>query len=171
VSSDGLEIVRGSAADIPSLEPLWVAVHRVHEASMPELSPYVTEAETWRERRALYERIFLDPETFVFLARIGGELVGYALGRVTRPEEDWWSDTWRIRGRVGELESVSVLPAQRGRGVGTALMDAVDAEFARLGIHDQILGALPGNVDALRVYERRGFRPTWIYLSRFEGRS
>jgi ribosomal protein S18 acetylase RimI-like enzyme len=164
------EITRGSAVDIPALEPLWVAVHHVHAASMPELAPYVSDEETWLERRALYESIFRDPETFLFLARIADDLVGYALGRIVGGGEDWWSDTWRTGARVGELESVSVLPEYRGEGIGRALLDAVDEEFARLGVHDQILGALPGNTDALRLYERRGFRPTWIYLSRFQGR-
>ena len=35
-----VEPVRGSEADIPSLEPLWVAVHHIHGASMPELAPH-----------------------------------------------------------------------------------------------------------------------------------
>ena len=166
----GVEITRGSAEDIPSLEPLWVAVHHVHAASMPELGPYVSDEETWRERRELYEQLFRRPETFLFLARVGGRLVGYALGHVPGPEADWWSDTWRIDGPVGELESVAVLPEHRGAGIGAALLDAVDDEFARLGVRDQILGALPGNAAALRLYERRGFRPTWIYLSRLRGR-
>ena len=39
-----------------------------------------------------------------------------------------------------------------------------------LGVVDQVIGVLPGNVDAIRLYERRGFRPTWLYLSRFAGR-
>jgi hypothetical protein len=34
-----------------------------------------------------------------------------------------------------------------------------------------IVGALPGNEPAVELYRRRGFRPTWLYLSRFEGRS
>ena len=37
-------------------------------------------------------------------------------------------------------------------------------------MNDLILGLLPGNTDAARLYERRGYRPTWLYLSRFEGR-
>ena len=36
---EGVAITRGSAADIPRLEPLWVAVHHQHVASMPELAP------------------------------------------------------------------------------------------------------------------------------------
>jgi len=168
---DALEIVRGSAADIPRLEPLWVAVHHVHAASMPELAPYVSDEETWRERRALYEELYRRPETFLLLARLDGDLVGYALGHVMDTRESWASDTWRTGDRLGELESISVLPELRGRGIGSALLDAVGHEFARLGVDDLILGALPGNVDAIRLYERHGFRPTWLYLSRFAGRS
>ena len=167
---DPVELVRGSEADIPSLEPLWVAVHHVHEASMPELAPYVSDGETWRERRALYAELFRKPETFLFLARARGELVGYALGHIVGLAESWWSDTWRTGDRVGELESISVLPEHRGAGIGSALLDVVDAEFARLGVDDQVIGVVPGNVDAVRLYERRGFRPTWLYLSRFKGR-
>ena len=53
----GLTIARGSAADIPALEPLWVAVHHRHAESMPELAPYVSDDATWRVRRALYEEL------------------------------------------------------------------------------------------------------------------
>jgi hypothetical protein len=96
---------------------------RVHRAPMPELAPYVTDQETWRERRPLYAELFRKPGTFLFLARVRGEVVGYALGHVLGSAESWWSDTWRTGDRVGELESIS-----------------------------------------------RGFRPTWLYLSRFAGR-
>jgi ribosomal protein S18 acetylase RimI-like enzyme len=123
---------------------------------MPELAPYVSDEETWRERRALYAELFRKPETFLFLARERGELVGYALGHILGPAESWWSDTWRTGERVGELESISVLPEHRGAGIGSALLDAVDAEFARLGVDDQVIGVLPGNIDAIRLYERRG---------------
>jgi ribosomal protein S18 acetylase RimI-like enzyme len=39
-----------------------------------------------------------------------------------------------------------------------------------LGVDDLILGALAGNADAIRLYERRGYRPTWLYLSKFADR-
>ncbi len=164
------DITRGGAADIPLLAPLWVAVHHVHQASMPELAPYVTDEETWRERRKLYEGLFERPDTFLFLARIGDELIGYALGWVADTAEGWAADTWRTGDRIGELESISVLPAHRGQGIGERLLDEVDQEFHRLGVEDVIIGVLPGNEGARRLYERRGFKPTWMYLSRFAGR-
>ena len=35
---------------------------------------------------------------------------------------------------------------------------------------DLVLGVLPGNDAARRLYERRGYRPTFLYLSRLAGR-
>ena len=165
-----LSIVTGSIEDIDSLEPLWVAVHHAHAASMPELAPYVSDAETWAHERPLYEALLAKPDTLLLLARDGEELVGYALAHVTavrghlgpRHLADGTADRRaRIaRGRRG----------RRGEGIGSALLDAVERDLAALGVDDLILGVLPGNQGARRLYERRGFRPTWLYLSRFAGR-
>jgi ribosomal protein S18 acetylase RimI-like enzyme len=165
-----LSIVRGSIEDVDSLEPLWVAVHHVHAASMPELGPYVSDAETWAEHRPLYVELFEKPGTTLLLARTDGELVGYALLHVEPVGETFIADTWQTGERIGELESIAVAPSHRGRGIGSALLDAVDREFEALGVADVIIGLLPGNDGARRLYERRGFRPTWLYLSRFAGR-
>lgn len=167
---NAIEIIRGTEADIDDLRPLWVSVHHAHRAAMPELEPFVSDDETWSERRALYEELFQHADTFLLLARIETAIVGYALGRTFDAADGWTADTWRTGGRIGELESLAVLPDRRGAGIGSRLLDAVDDEFARIGVHDLIVGLLPGNEGALRLYERRGFRPTWLYLSRFAGR-
>jgi ribosomal protein S18 acetylase RimI-like enzyme len=167
-----VEISRGSAEDVPRLEPLWVAVHHQHQAAMPELAPYVSDEVTWREHGPMYEELFRRPDTFLFLASDGDRLIGYALGHVTPVEETWIADTWVTGKRIGELESISVLPEYRGQGLGSRLLDEVDREFDAIGVEDVVIGLLPGNEGALRLYERHGFRPNWLYLSRFrsEGR-
>jgi ribosomal protein S18 acetylase RimI-like enzyme len=165
-----LRIVKGSAQDIPALEPLWVGVHHVHAASMPELAPYVTDAQTWAERRSLYESVFEKPDTVLLLAFDGEELVGYALSHVLELEETWIGDTWRTGQRIAELESLAVRESHRGRGIGSALLDRIDEALDAQGIRDVFVGALAGNEGALRLYARRGFRPTWLYMSRFDGR-
>jgi ribosomal protein S18 acetylase RimI-like enzyme len=165
-----VNITRGSAADIPALEPLWVAVHHQHAASMPELAPYVTDAQTWEQQRAIYEELFAKPDTVMLLAHVDGALVGYAVAHVMPVRETWIYDTWETRERIGELEAIGVLSGHRGKGIGSALLDEVDREFEALGVSDVILGVLPGNTDAMRLYARRGFRPTWMYMSRFAGR-
>jgi len=60
----------GSSADLDLLEPLWVAVHQRHQEAMPELAPYVTDAATWRARRALYEELLAKPDTLLVLALV-----------------------------------------------------------------------------------------------------
>ncbi|MGZ4202190.1 MAG: N-acetyltransferase family protein [Thermoleophilaceae bacterium] len=165
-----LAIERGSAADLDSLEPLWLPIHRAHAASMPELAPYVGDDESWSARRALYESLLAKPDTCLLLARVDGELIGYVLAHVMSGEDSWTPDTWRTGERIAEVESLGVLPAHRGSGIGSALMDAVDAALAALGVDDVIVGVLPGNTGAVELYRRRGFRPTWLYMSRFAGR-
>jgi len=165
-----LRIVEGSALDIPALEPLWVGVHHAHEASMPELAPYVSDAETWAELRRHYELLFEKPDTILLLAYDGDDLVGYALSHVLAVAETFIPDTWRTGERIGEFESLAVRESHRGQGIGSALLDAVDEAFDARGVCDVIVGALAGNEGALRLYARRGFRPTWLYMSRFDGR-
>jgi ribosomal protein S18 acetylase RimI-like enzyme len=161
----------GSAADLPLLEPLWIAVHHQHQDVMPELAPYVTDPETWRERRALYETLLARPDTVLVLADAGDVPVGYGLAHVMPASGTWLADTWRTGERIGEIESLGVLPEWRGRGIGGRLLDALEEALTASGVRDLVLGALPGNTDAIRLYERRGFTPTWLYLSRLGGRS
>jgi ribosomal protein S18 acetylase RimI-like enzyme len=165
-----VEIRRGGPADLPLLEPLWVAVHHRHAESMPELAPYVDDAATWAERRALYAELLAKDDTVLLLAYDGDALVGYGLAHVMDAAGSLFSDTWATGDRIGEIESLSVLPGHRGQGLGSRLLEALEDELREQGVDDLVLGLLPGNTDAARLYERRGYRPTWLYLSRFKGR-
>jgi ribosomal protein S18 acetylase RimI-like enzyme len=84
--------------------------------------------------------------------------------------ETWVANTWVTGGRIGEIESLSVLPEHRGTGIGSALLDAPEQALAAAGVVDLVIGVLPGHAPAIRLYERRGFLPTWSYLSRFPRR-
>ena len=90
---------------------------------------------------------------------------------VTPVAETLMPDTWRTGALVAEIETLSVLPAARGAGVGSALLDRIDAELESAGVHDVLIGAFVGNTGAIRLYERRGFRPAWVYMLRLGGRS
>jgi ribosomal protein S18 acetylase RimI-like enzyme len=80
------------------------------------------------------------------------------------------ADTWPTGAQTGEIESLGVLPAYRGHGIGSRLLDELIRQLAAAGVHDLVLGVLPGNTAAIRLYQRHGFRPTWSYLSRFADR-
>jgi ribosomal protein S18 acetylase RimI-like enzyme len=134
---------------------------------MPELAPYVADTVSWHERRTLYEGLLRKPDTLLLLAYDPHDLVGYGLAHVARAEETWVGDTWATGERIGEIESLSVAAAHRGRGLGACLLGALEAHLEAQAVTDLIIGLLPGNTSALRLYERRGYRPTWTYLSRF----
>jgi ribosomal protein S18 acetylase RimI-like enzyme len=160
----------GSADDLDIVEPLWVAVHHQHAETMPELSPYVSDGETWRARRALYSELLAKPGSLLVLADLDDRVIGYGLAHVMAVEDTWVADTWVTGNRIGEIESLSVLPEFRGSGLGTELLTRLEAHLRESGVDDLVLGVLPGNRDALRLYERLGYRPTWLYLSKFAGR-
>jgi ribosomal protein S18 acetylase RimI-like enzyme len=168
--TENIELRRGSAADLAALQPLWVSVHHQHAQSMPELAPYVGDDRTWAVRGALYAELLAKPDTVLILAMAGPNAIGYGLAHVLAAADTWLPDTWQTGDRIGEIESLAVLPSHRGQGLGTRLLDALETELAAIGIRDLILGVLPGNAGAIRLYQRRGYRPTWTYLSRLEGR-
>lgn len=75
-------------------------------------------------------------------------------------------DTWDTGDRIGEVESLAVLPLERGGGIGTLLLDCAEAILDRRGARDVMIGVLSGNDDAQRFYERRGMTPAIVKLLR-----
>jgi ribosomal protein S18 acetylase RimI-like enzyme len=160
----------GGAADLDVVGPLWVAVHHQHAQTMPQLAPYVSDDETWQVRRVLYQELLAKSDTLLLLAYVDDATVGYGLAHVLPVDETWVADTWKTSSRIGEIESLSVLTEYRGSGLGSELLNRLEQHLYGIGVKDLMLGALPGNTDAIRLYGRRGYQPTWLYLSRFEGR-
>jgi ribosomal protein S18 acetylase RimI-like enzyme len=157
-----IEIERIGWADVERLAPLWESLRQHHVGVVPELPPQPPQR-SWEIRRALYEQVLREPDAFVLVAVEEGLDVGYALVAV----HDGPDDTWVTGDRIAEVETLAVLPQARGRGVGTALLDRVDAELDRIGVRDLRIAVVPSNADALRFYERRGLRPFLTVLGRF----
>ena|SRR5690242_18194687 len=166
--TDAVSIRLGSPADIDALEPLWLAIHHQHVASMPQLAPYVDDTASWAGRSVLYRRLLGGDDGILVLAESNGEPIGYGVAVVT-PATDTFvlDDTWVTGPRIGEIESLGVLPGHRGRGLGSRLLERLVDELAARGVSDLVIGLLAGNEAALRLYRRHGFEPTWLYVSRF----
>ena len=58
---------------------------------------------------------------------------------------------------AGELYAINLDPAHWGTGAGRALLEAAQAELARLGFADMVLWVLTGNARARRFYEIAGW--------------
>jgi phosphinothricin acetyltransferase len=59
--------------------------------------------------------------------------------------------------------SLYVARERRGRGIGDALLGALETRARSLGYHKMVLAAFPTNAPGKRLYERHGFRLVGIY--------
>jgi ribosomal protein S18 acetylase RimI-like enzyme len=70
------------------------------------------------------------------------------------------------------IHDLAVLPGERGRGVGNALLDAVEERARARGCCKLTLEVHDTNVNAKRLYARRGFasfeEPTWFVSKRLD---
>jgi GNAT superfamily N-acetyltransferase len=169
VSPEGIAIVVGGREDLERIEPLWLLVHTVHRRSAPELAPWVDDEMSWERKREHCERCLAHPDSFLLLALRGSAVLGYALVTVEPDGAAFWNDSWPVGDRVAEVESFAVVEEEQRRGIGTRLLDAAEAELERRGIHDLVVGAVPGN-PAIEFYKGRGFVPSAVILSRFAAR-
>jgi ribosomal-protein-alanine N-acetyltransferase len=121
------------------------AVHRIERSSYPT---------PWSMN---FFRLManMNPELFI-VATVDEELVGYTVGEL---------EAGRNGGKVGHIMNVAVDSRHRRRGVGTMLMEELEARLLRLGASAAYLEVRESNVDAQRLYSRRGY----VYLRRVEG--
>jgi ribosomal protein S18 acetylase RimI-like enzyme len=143
---------------------LWLELHR-HERRIAASIPFAEDGQSWRRRRQLYVRSLQRGEGFLVVARSEARVVGYAFVLL----EEGSDDTFRLGEQCAELYSLSVAREWRSQGVGTRLLDFVDAELAARGIHDLRVAVMVGNSDAQRLSERRGLQPAEMMLYRFGG--
>ena len=159
---EGSAIAFAGTGELPELEPLWRSLH-THHRRIAQVPLVADDDLSWQRRSAWYRSMLEAGQAFLLVARDGAGAVGYAFVHV-RPGDD---DTWPVGAQMAELVSLAVAPERRGGGIGTALMDAVDAELERRGIADLEVGVLAGNARALAFYERRGLRVGELMLFRF----
>lgn len=166
-SDPSLTLTIGGAELIDELEPLWLSLFNWHAAIGAAQLPLIDRELSWPRRRALYVRLLEHDDAFVVVVRRHGEPVGYAVAHV----HDGPDDTWPTSDRIGEVESLAVVEAERGRGLGTMLLDATEERLAELGATSVAIAVMVGNEAAQRLYESRGMTPTTIRMLRLGPRT
>ncbi|HZI40074.1 MAG TPA: GNAT family N-acetyltransferase [Gemmatimonadaceae bacterium] len=101
-----------------------------------------------------------DADVCVLVAERDGEVVGYTYAAVEG--RDWMS----LRDRAGVLHDIIVDPAAREHGVGRLLLDATLAFLKERGVPRVVLSTAEQNSAAQRLFEKAGFRPTMIEMTR-----
>ena len=93
-------------------------------------------------------RIVSSPHTKLFVARAGGNIIGMiSLAVVQMPS-----------GMRSYLEDLVVDSAYRRRGVATALLEAAIDHARRSGARSLDMTSRPFRRDAIRLYQKMGFR-------------
>jgi GNAT superfamily N-acetyltransferase len=141
------------------LAPLWRVLYEHHCALAPHLRDREVPFErAWETRRGLdREWLRAEPHSFVLAAQDAGRLIGYAFVRVRSGHGV--AAAWSASHPLAELVTLVVVPDARGRGVGSMLLDAVEARLRELGVEDMAIAVLTTNAHAARLYERRGAVP------------
>ena len=167
MQQEGICIVRVGADRVDDLEPLARSLHAHHltvDPAIPGIPPR-DEDGWWAIRRGRYAAWLAEPDAFALLAEARGapdrdaEPVGYAVVSIHGQD-----DSHRTGARFAELQSLAVRDGMRGSGIGSALLQAVYAELRGLGIDELAIGVFATNHDAMRLYEREGFKP-WVVIT------
>ena len=153
-------IRRGGRDDVERLEPLWRAL-REHHATLPRMPAVRSLEDSWRHRRAEYLEWLSKDGYTLLLAERGGEPIGYAMVSL-----GGGAATWDVGERTAEIETLSVLASERGKGVGSALTRAAADLAAEAGAGAVLVGVAHSNEDAIRFYEREEFAPFYVLLIR-----
>ena len=106
-------------------------------------------------------------EALYLLALIDDRIIGHLLLKWNGPDA---VDVRRLVPSCAEIEDFVVAPALRGRGVGSALLEAADDRCRERGIPVLGLAVGLGNPFARAIYEHRGYalvpgskhRVTWL---------
>ena len=101
---------------------------------------------------------------FVLIAEVDGEPAGAAIAWTHIPSGP--GRTWQLPTKIGWVWGLAVLPAMRGRGVGTRLLRECERRFRADGCDQLRLGTFAHNRQALRLYAREGYEARDVGLGK-----
>ena len=158
-TEESITIVEAGVENLDEVEMLWNALHQHHEEVAPHFGITLELEESWKRRKANYQKWLRQPGTRLFIAKDSEKSIGYALVRIIGG-----SETWKSGDRIAELETFSVLPGYRREGLGSRLMAEIYAFLREEGIQEIGVTVVNTNVEAIRFYQKHGFGNRYVYL-------
>lgn len=117
-----------------------VPMTQAHVAAVAELEKRCF-ADPWSETSVAGE--LENPLSLWLVALDEGQVVGYIGSQTVLDGTD--------------IMNVAVTPALRGRGIGGALLEALEERLRPMGVRSISLEVRPSNGSARRLYERKGY--------------
>ena len=159
---DTITVRAARCEDLAAASKLAAALVRQHHAYDPLRFMSIEPIEEGYAR-FLQTQVDRDGVVLLVAARLRGgneAVVGYLLGSL---EDRDWSD---LRDACGKIHDVYVDDSVRMRGVASHLVAEAVARLAAMGAPRVVLMAAWRNGGARRLFERLGFRPTMLEMTR-----
>jgi [ribosomal protein S18]-alanine N-acetyltransferase len=99
--------------------------------------------DAWSEELFLGELAEVSNSRDLAVAVIDSQIVGYA--------------SFRYVGKQGDVNTVAVSKTQQGKGIGTALMDWLEAQATLRNVREIFLEVRSDNEPAMKMYGSRGY--------------
>jgi GNAT superfamily N-acetyltransferase len=149
-SQAALVIREAVPADYPALTPIADEVHALHAAAHPRIFQPVGSGSSLPQ--AWFDDLLAGDMSTILVAEIEHTIVGFVIANVfdTPPFEVL------VPRRVVFIDSMAVTAAQRGKGIGRALLEAASAWGRAKGATNLELTVWEFNRSALAFYERLG---------------
>jgi ribosomal protein S18 acetylase RimI-like enzyme len=155
-----IAIRRLRPGDIDAVVDIYLSLATHHAALGPDRYRVPERADV----AARFDRVAGDtnPANLHLVAIVDGQVVG---------QLDAWGEEAPGPGSTrrpiaGSVVGLAVLPAHRGRGIGTALIAAVEAWARDTGQREIRLEVAVENAAARRLYERLGYEPATTVLTK-----
>jgi predicted N-acetyltransferase YhbS len=151
----GLRIRPAGPGDVAAVTALVLEVIRFeqHFGSV-SLRPHAERVE-----RQAAEQTLARPEPWTWLAERDRQAVGLLVAEP--PQRAGWIGAATGQGPVAYLATMSVLPGERGAGVGTALVAELHRELDAAGVAVTLLHHGQLNPLSAPFWSRMGYRPLW----------
>ncbi len=133
--------------DLKRVNELAKQVHELHVNWNPDLFLHVDEVLT----KEYFENLIENQQ--IFIAKLENEIAGYAVFAIKEKE----SNGMRYRKQLN-IEAICVDEKCRGRGIGTLLLEHLKNVGKKQNCTDMYLTANPENENAIKVYEKFGFK-------------
>ena len=156
---EGLRYRRARRDDAEALGKLGASLMRAHFAF--DAKRFLSPGANAEAGYASFLSSQLDSDdSLVLVAERGDEIIGYVFAGI---EPMSWKE---LRGPAGFIHDLLVTDDARGAGTGERLLEEAVAWLTERGVPRVMLWTAAPNTGAQRLFERHGFRPTMIEMTR-----
>jgi ribosomal protein S18 acetylase RimI-like enzyme len=153
-----MKIRDATEEDLNQLAPIQMQIQELHRSAHPEIYP----AMNLEACRSGLSSFLTDSSATIIVADDSERLCGY----VTLKIEEISQSVFRHADRIATVDQLAVDESAQGRGVGTTLMQEVDRRARKSKCSQIRLDVLTFNEKARSFYERIGFTPIRLRMSR-----